>query len=83
MVFHGLQGVVDRNYLFTDIMVGWPGSVHDARVLANSQLYRKATNKDILNSNSVNILGKDVFPFLLGDSAYPMTMCMVDETISS
>ena len=28
-----LQGVVDANYLFLDILcVGWAGSVHDARV---------------------------------------------------
>lgn len=32
-----LQAVVDHDYLFTDIMVGWPGSVHDSRVLENSQ----------------------------------------------
>lgn len=27
-----LQGVVDHSYRFIDINVGWPGSVHDARV---------------------------------------------------
>ena len=31
-----LQGVVDQNYLFTDICIRWPESVHDARILANS-----------------------------------------------
>ena len=70
-----LQGVVDHNYLFTDVMVGWPGSVHDAhaRVLANSHLYSKAINKEILNSNSIKISGKYIFPFLLGDSVYPLS----------
>ena len=67
-----LQGVVDHNYLFTDVMVGWPGSVHDARVLANSNLYYKAINKKKLNSNHIKILGKDIYPYLLGDSAYPL-----------
>ena len=68
-----LQGVVDHNYLFTDVIVGWPGSVLDARVLANSHLYSKAINKEILNSNSIKISGKDIFPFLLVDSAYPLS----------
>ena len=41
--FHSiiLQGVVDHRYCFMDINVGWPGPVHDAHVLANSQLHKK------------------------------------------
>ena len=73
-----LQGVVNHNYLFTDVMVGWPGSgVHDVRVLANSHLYCKAINKEMLNSSVIKILGKDIFPFLLGDSAYPLSMWLM------
>ena len=34
-----LHGVVDHRYLFTDVKLGRPGSVHDARVLGNSNLY--------------------------------------------
>lgn len=40
-----LQGVVDYSYRFIDINVGWPGSVHDARVFAHSSLYEKITEK--------------------------------------
>ena len=34
-----LQAVVSYNYLFTDLNIAWPGSVHDARVLAITLLF--------------------------------------------
>ena len=42
--FHSivLQAVVDHQCRFLDIYIGWPGSTHDARVLANSSIYIKA-----------------------------------------
>ena len=67
-----VQAVVDHNYLFRDINIGWPGSVHDARVFANSALYRKATQGLILNGDSVTICHQSVPTFLVGDSAYPL-----------
>ncbi len=36
-----LQALVDDVGNFNDICVGWPGKVHDAYVLQNSQLYAK------------------------------------------
>ena len=33
-----MQAVIDARYLFRDVVIEWPGSVHDARVLSNSEL---------------------------------------------
>ena len=67
-----LQGVVDANYLFEDIYVGWPGSVHDSRVFVNSSLYNKAINKEILQGNIICINDTNVPVFLIGDAGYPL-----------
>ena len=40
-----VQAVVDSNYIFRDVVIGWPGSVHDARVLSNSSIYQKGNNQ--------------------------------------
>ena len=67
-----VQEVVDANYLFRDIYVGWPGSVHDARVFINSSLYRKAMNKEILQDNIRELNGTNVPVSLIGDAGYPL-----------
>ena len=60
--FHSivLQVVCDERMIFRDIVVGWPGSVHDARVLLTSSLYATADEKCTPDFH------------LLGDSAYPL-----------
>ncbi|XP_028402149.1 putative nuclease HARBI1 [Dendronephthya gigantea] len=60
--FHALQlqMVCDNNMVLTDVLAGWPGSVHDSRVLRNSSLCATAADK---------------FPHdyhLLGDGGYPL-----------
>jgi len=35
-----IQGLVDATYQFLDVCVGWAGSVHNARVLAHSVLFK-------------------------------------------
>ncbi|XP_069756886.1 putative nuclease HARBI1 [Narcine bancroftii] len=40
-----LQAVVDHRFCFSDVFVGWPGRTHDAQVLANSPLFRKAEDQ--------------------------------------
>ena len=67
-----IQAVVDHRYLFRDVYIGWPGSVHDSRVFAHSSLYKKAMEGKILNGESVTVQSQDITPYLIGDSAYPL-----------
>ncbi|XP_068686411.1 putative nuclease HARBI1 [Montipora foliosa] len=55
-----LQVVCDDNLMFLDAMTGWPGSVHDSRVLRNSNLFATAGQKF------------DSDKHLLGDGGYPL-----------
>ncbi|XP_039537910.1 protein ANTAGONIST OF LIKE HETEROCHROMATIN PROTEIN 1-like [Pimephales promelas] len=42
-----LQGVMDHRFCFTNIYAGWPGSVHDARVLRNFHVYSLAEKGEL------------------------------------
>ena len=53
-----LQLIVREDLRITDVYVGWPGKVHDARVFLNSPFYQEAESK----------CGDG---HILGDSAYP------------
>ena len=66
------QAVVDYKYCFLDIYNGWPGSVHDACVLAHSTFYKKANSGQLLSRTTKTICGASVPVFVIGDSAYPM-----------
>ena len=68
-----LQGVVDANHCFTDIYVGWPSSVHDARVFSHSPIYKQITEQELLPGNRTILMNSiEVHLYLIGDSAYPI-----------
>ena len=67
-----MQALVDFRGLFMDINIGWPGKVHDARVFANSSLYKKASNGTLLPNQPRVIGGVEVPLIILGDPAYPL-----------
>lgn len=67
-----MQAVVGGNLIFLDTAIGYPGSMHDARVLRNTDLFRKAENGDILREPVVTIDGNHIRPLLLGDGAYSL-----------
>jgi hypothetical protein len=59
------QGIVNDKGIFISFDVGWPGSVHDARVFRNSSFYKDYSN----------IIQED--DYLLGDSAYPISFFLI------
>ncbi|KAL2089152.1 hypothetical protein ACEWY4_016051 [Coilia grayii] len=67
-----LQGVVNGKGQFWDVCVGFPGSVHDARVLKQSELWKRLGDGQILNMQKQNIAGHEIGHFLIGDPAYPL-----------
>lgn len=66
------QAVADSRMLFMDISTGWPGSIHDARVLRLSRIFREIENGTILTRPVEVINGTNVRPLILGDPAYPL-----------
>ena len=53
--------------ILTDVLAGWPGSVHDSRVLRNSSLFATSANK---------------FPgdyHIIGDGGYPLLRYNVEQ----
>ncbi|XP_057731252.1 protein ALP1-like [Arachis stenosperma] len=56
-----VQGVVDPKGVFTDVCIGWPGSMNDDQVLEKSALFQRANNGG---------LPKGVW--IVGGSGYPL-----------
>lgn len=72
-----MQAVVGSDLKLLDVAIGYPGSMHDSRILRCSSLYRRAENRIILNEPLKNINGIQVRPLLLGDGAYPLSSWLV------
>jgi DDE superfamily endonuclease len=67
-----MQAIVGPDCKFLDVYVGWPGAVHDARVLYNSPIYQEfeeGTHKVFLVP-SVDLYGCDIGPWLVADGGY-------------
>ena len=68
-----VQAVADASFKFLDVSTGFPGSIHDARILRLSKLHREVGQGNWLNGPSKQIGACEVGPLLVGDSAYPLS----------
>ena len=66
-----LQGVVGADGRFLDVATGFPGSIHDARVLRMSGFFGRVQRGEILRGPVRHIDRIPVGPLIAADSAYP------------
>ena len=68
-----IQALCDYKYCFTDVVIKWPGSVHDARMFYNSRLNEMLQNDMIAPLYTTLVPGTVPVPVcILGDPAYPL-----------
>ena len=70
-----LQAVVDCQGRYLDVFAGWPGSVHDQRVPSESLIYEHLTRHGLLDEPVVQLQGKEIGPWLVGDAGYALKPC--------
>ena len=77
-----VMAICDHNGSFIDVEIMWPGSVHDARVFANSSVKKGLADGSIANIHQELVPGLTPVPALLiGDPAYPLLPnCMNEYT---
>ena len=73
-----VQAICDCKGLFMDIDCRWPGSVHDAKVFANSRVNQKMALGHLPITYQQILPGRMEVPnYLIGDPAYPLVpFCM-------
>ena len=72
-----VQGIVDSSGLFLSVATGFPGSLHDSRMLRLSDVYWAAEEEDILIEPTLDLGGTVIRPLFVGDSAYPLKTWLV------
>uniref|UniRef100_A0A8C3HLG3 Nuclease HARBI1 n=1 Tax=Chrysemys picta bellii TaxID=8478 RepID=A0A8C3HLG3_CHRPI len=67
-----LQALVYHKGRFTNINVGWPGKVHDARIFRNSDLFQKLQEGTFFPDQKITVGDVEMPIVILGDPAYPL-----------
>ena len=63
--------------MLLDTAISYPGSMHDARILRQTNIFRKAENGDVLAQPSVSVNGVQLRPLLVGNGTYPLLLCLL------
>ena len=66
-----LMAAIDAKYQFIWASAGFPGNSHDSIILQSTELYRSIIEDSIIPDIAENENGTNIFPLLLGDSAFP------------
>ncbi|XP_065438983.1 uncharacterized protein LOC135981276 [Chrysemys picta bellii] len=67
-----LQALVDHKGRFTNINVGWPGKVHDARIFRNSGLCERLQQGTYFPDQKITVGDVEMPIVILGDPVYPL-----------
>ena len=60
------QAVCNGDLLYLSVDAGFPGSIHDKRMMEHTDIYRKAETGEILNLPHFQIRNKRITPYILG-----------------
>ncbi|XP_065675573.1 putative nuclease HARBI1 [Hydra vulgaris] len=78
--FLSVQAVCDYKGYFMDVECMWPGSVHDAKVFANSSINMKLRNAILPQTFQKPTKKAEKIPnYLIGDPAYPLLLFCIKE----
>lgn len=72
-----MQAVWDG--IFMDVDCRWPGSVHNAKVFANSRINADLKKNSLPFSRPLSEDGKRICNYLIGDPGYPLTHFCIKE----
>nr|GMD25078.1 putative nuclease HARBI1 isoform X1 [Ipomoea batatas] len=84
-----LQGIVDSEMRFLDIVTGWPGGMTTSKLLKCSGFYKLCEAGDRLNGSAkMTYEGQEIREYIVGGFGYPLlpwliTPCEEDKELSS
>ena len=74
IIMMAIVGAKDR---FIWANVGFPGNSHDSVILQSTELWHEVTENNVITSMAKTIEGTEVYPMILGDSAFPFRIWLM------